>query len=110
MASSQLEAQRREEAGRRGPAGEMERLSADDWAEECDRQGRRLQQVAVASDGAYGEFRRKLASGELVSRAVEKLAEAIRFSGRLTVTFHQGKLTKTVLEEAYYGGGRRDVK
>jgi len=45
-----------------------------------------------------------------MSRSAEKLAEAVSFSGRITVTFHQGRLTKTVLEEAYYEGVRRRLK
>ena len=110
MRTHNREAERREEVERRGPAGEMDRVTADDWAEECDRQARQLQVATAASDGAYGEFRRKLAGGEVISRAAEKLAEAVRFSGRITVTFHQGKLTKTVLEEAHYGGAHRHVR
>jgi len=51
--------------------------------------------------GLFAELRRKLACGETLARAVEKLLEALRFSGRITLTFHQGKLTKTVLEESY---------
>jgi len=42
--------------------------------------------------------------GEALSRAAAKLAEALRFSGRITITFHQGKMTKTVLEELYISG------
>ena len=110
MATGSREAEQKEDVERRGPAGEMGRVSADDWAEECDRQARQLQLATVASDGAYGEFRRKLACGEVISRAAEKLAEAVKFSGRITVTFHQGKLTKTVLEESYYEGSRRHVR
>ena len=109
METERQEAVQKQEPGRCGAAGEMERLSADDWAEESDRQARKLQQTSAVSHGAYGEFRRKLACGEVVSRAAEKLGEAVRFSGRITLTFHQGKLTKTVLEEAYYGG-RSNVK
>jgi hypothetical protein len=52
----------------------------------------------------FSEFRRKLASGEGMSRALLRLAEALRFSGRITMTFHQGRLTKTVLEESYFRG------
>jgi hypothetical protein len=54
--------------------------------------------------GLVTEFRRKLACGEALSRALLRLAEALRFSGRITVTFHQGHMTKTVLEEAYWRG------
>ena len=110
LAPDRREAEREKEPGRRGPSGEAERLSADDWAEETNLQAQRLEQGGVASLGFFGEFRRKLACGEVISKAAEKLAEAIRFSGRITVTFHQGKLTKTVLEEAYFGRVQRNVK
>lgn len=92
--------------------------SEDDWHEERDRQARALNaalnrppQAAASSvavippAGMFSEFRRKLASGEAVSRATEKLAAALHFSGRITVTFHQGKVTKTVLEENYFRRG-----
>lgn len=54
--------------------------------------------------GLFAEFRRKLASGEALSRAVARLAEALRFTGRVTLSFHQGRLTKAVLEESYFPG------
>jgi hypothetical protein len=76
----------------------------EDWAEEA---GRTAAAVAAADAGfqrMFAEFRRKLALGEALARAFEKLAEALRFSGRITLTFHQGKLTKTLLEEAYFRG------
>ncbi len=57
-----------------------------------------------APAGFFGEFRRKLACGEACSRALVRLAEALRFTGRITVSFHQGKVTKTVLEENYFTG------
>ena len=75
-----------------------------DWAEEA---GRTAEAAEAASSGPhtlFAEFRRKLALGEALARAFEKLAEALHFSGRVTLTFHQGKLTKTVLEEAYFRG------
>ena len=50
----------------------------------------------------FSEFRRKAATHEVLSKALEKLAQALRFSGRITVTFHQGRVIKTTLKEAYY--------
>jgi len=87
-----------------GPSGEQARSSADDWAEESSRQARTLRAAPAEPQRLFAEFRRKLATGEVVSRAMEKLAEALRFSGRITITFHQGKVTKTVLEESYFRG------
>jgi len=78
--------------------------SAEAWREEASQQTQRLASAPLEGPSLFAEFRRKLATGELLSRAIEKLAEALRFSGRITVTFHQGKLTKTVLEESYFRG------
>lgn len=86
-----------------GSAGQQQRNTADDWSEEAARQAQA--QSRISRDGeqsTYSEFRRKLAGGELLSRAAEKLAAALRFSGRITITFHQGRMTKTVMEEAYF--------
>ena len=85
-----------------GPAGEQPRSTADDWSEESCRQARVQVSTSGSEQRIFAEFRRKVAAGETISRALEKLAEALRFSGRITITFHQGKLTKTVLEESYY--------
>jgi hypothetical protein len=52
----------------------------------------------------FSEFRRKLAMHEVLNKALEKLAQALRFSGRITITFHQGRITKSVLKEAYFRG------
>ncbi|MCL6480323.1 MAG: hypothetical protein K6U02_01215, partial [Firmicutes bacterium] len=82
--------------------GAMERNAADDWREEAIRQARQLETAAREPVSEFQEFRRKLATGELLSRSAEKLAFALRFSGRITITLHQGRVTKTVLEEAYF--------
>lgn len=87
---------------------EIKRNTADEWQEESNRQAHDLKKELAAtpsSAGFFGEFRRKLAAGEGVSRALVKLAEALRFTGRITITFHQGKVTKTVFEESYFSGG-----
>ncbi|MCL4524158.1 MAG: hypothetical protein M1453_03360 [Acidobacteria bacterium] len=83
-------------------AGEP-RTTADDWSEENNRQAAAVAAGAAASVevGLFTEFRRKLAMGEALSRAVAKLAEALHFSGRITISFHQGRITKTVFEELH---------
>jgi len=82
-------------------AGEP-RNTADDWTEESNRQAALAGGATAAAEaGLFSEFRRKLAMGEALSRAVAKLAEALRFSGRITVSFHQGRMTKTVFEELH---------
>lgn len=86
------------------PHDALYRSSEDDWAEEASRQAAALVAAPPEPHGLLGEFRRKLATGEALSRALARLAEALRFSGRITVTLHQGKITKTVLEESYFGG------
>lgn len=78
--------------------------STDAWREESNRQAQRLADAPLQGPSLFAEFRRKLASGEMLARSVERLAEALNFSGRLTVTFHQGRITKTVMEESYFRG------
>jgi hypothetical protein len=80
------------------------RTTADDWQEEANRQARQLEHMPHTPQAEFAEFRRKLAAGEWVARSAEKLAAALRFTGRVTITFHQGKITKTLLEEAYFPG------
>ena len=87
-----------------GPQGEMARSSSDDWSEESSRQARTLASSSPDPQRLFAEFRRKLAAAEVLSKALAKLAEALRFSGRITITLHQGKVTKTTLEESYFGG------
>ncbi len=84
-------------------AADEPRAAADDWSEESNRQAGALTGSGPAplETGIFAEFRRKLAMGEALSRAVAKLAEALRFSGRITVSFHQGRITKTVFEELH---------
>jgi hypothetical protein len=83
-----------------------QRSSADDWAEESNCQAAVLSRgvAAPADTGLFTEFRRKMAMGEALSRAFARLASALRFSGRITVSFHQGRVTKTVFEELHIAG------
>ena len=76
--------------------------SSEDWREESSRQAQRLPDAPLQGPSLFAEFRRKLAGGEMLARSLERLAEALNFSGRITVTFHQGRVTKTVLEESYF--------
>jgi hypothetical protein len=87
-----------------GPHGEIARSSSDDWGEESGRQARALASSSPDPQRLFAEFRRKLAAAEVLSKALAKLAEALRFSGRITITLHQGRVTKTTLEESYFGG------
>jgi hypothetical protein len=78
--------------------------TADDWRDHLDQEAAARASQPVASLGLFAEFRRKLAAGEVLARALARLAEALRFTGRITISFHQGRVTKTVLEESYFGG------
>lgn len=93
-----------EAADQAGAIAGDERSTNDDWTEETCRQARALNARPASEQAIFCEFRRKIAAGEAISRAFGKLLEALRFSGRITITFHQGKLTKSVLEEAYFRG------
>jgi predicted TIM-barrel fold metal-dependent hydrolase len=88
------------------PASDPDARSAPatDWADEAQRTAETAVAALAEPQRLFAEFRRKLALGETLARAFQKLAEALRFSGRITLTFHQGRLTKTVLEEAYFRG------
>lgn len=76
------------------------RDSLDDWMEEAGSQARALR-AAPASGGPFEQFRAKLAAGEALSRSAGRMAAAVRFTGRVTILFHQGRITRTVLEESY---------
>jgi signal transduction histidine kinase len=80
----------------------VEDPSAQDWSEEAARAAQAARAADAEPHRLFTEFRRKLALGEALARAFEKLLAALRFTGRITFSFHQGKLTKTVLEEAYF--------
>lgn len=92
------------ETSRGASCAEQPATTADAWSEESSRQAQQLASAPAREPSLFGEFRRKLACGESLSRALERLADALQFSGRITLTFHQGKLTKTLLEESYYRG------
>jgi hypothetical protein len=81
--------------------------TADDWREHLQQEAS-VQASQTAAAGIFAEFRRKMACGEVLSRALARLAEALRFTGRITISFHQGRVTKTVLEELYFGGHPSD--
>jgi hypothetical protein len=50
----------------------------------------------------FSEFRLKVRMSELLSASVLKLLRAIRFSGRLTIIFQNGKVLKSGYEEGYF--------
>jgi hypothetical protein len=50
----------------------------------------------------FGEFRRKVRSAEVLSAAMARLLESIRFSGRLSVVVQNGQVLKSGYEEGYF--------
>jgi hypothetical protein len=51
---------------------------------------------------SFGEFRRKVRSAEVLSAAVQRLLQAIRFNGRLSVIVQNGQVLKSGYEEGYF--------
>jgi len=50
----------------------------------------------------FGEFRRKVRSAEVLSAAMQRLLQAIQFSGRLSVVVQNGRILKSGYEEGYF--------
>lgn len=50
----------------------------------------------------FVEFRRKVRAAEMLSAAMEKLLQAIGFTGRLTVVIQNGRVLKSGYEEGYF--------
>lgn len=51
---------------------------------------------------SFGEFRRKVRSAEVLSAAMQRLLQAIQFSGRLSVIVQNGQILKSGYEEGYF--------
>ncbi len=51
---------------------------------------------------SFGEFRRKVRSAEMLSAAMQRLLQAIHFSGRLSVVMQNGRVLKSGYEEGYF--------
>lgn len=51
---------------------------------------------------SFGEFRRKVRAAEILSGSIERLLQALRFSGRLSVTVQNGRVLKSGYEEGYF--------
>jgi hypothetical protein len=50
----------------------------------------------------FGEFRRKVRSAEVLSAAMQRLLQAIHFTGRLSVIVQNGQVLKSGYEEGYF--------
>ena len=51
---------------------------------------------------SFGEFRRKVRSAEVLSAAMQRLLQSIRFNGRLSVIVQNGQVLKSGYEEGYF--------
>ncbi len=51
---------------------------------------------------SFGEFRRKVRSAEVLSGAIQRLLQTIRFNGRLSVIVQNGQVLKSGYEEGYF--------
>jgi hypothetical protein len=59
-------------------------------------------QLQENEERSFGEFRRKVRSAEVLSTAVQRLLQAIRFTGRLSVVVQNGRVLKSGYEEGYF--------
>ncbi|HEX6503433.1 MAG TPA: hypothetical protein VF011_09300 [Terriglobales bacterium] len=50
----------------------------------------------------FTEFRQKVRSSDLLSRAVEELLRVIHFTGRVVVVLQNGRVLKSGYEEGYF--------
>jgi hypothetical protein len=57
----------------------------------------------------FVEFRRKVRSAEILSAAMERLLQALHFTGRLSIVVHNGRVLKSGYEEGYFTR-RQDVR
>lgn len=60
---------------------------------------------------SFGELRRKVRGGEVLSGAVVRLLQALHFTGRVSVVVQNGRVLKSGYEEGYFrqhGEGGRD--
>ena len=69
-------------------------------------QERLLAMIEVESheneERSFGEFRRKVRGAEVLSAAMQRLLQAIRFNGRLSVIVQNGQVLKSGYEEGYF--------
>jgi len=62
-----------------------------------------MQDIQPANeDTTFAEFRRKIKQAEILSAAMEKLLQRLRFSGRLCIVVQNGHILKSGYEEGYF--------
>jgi hypothetical protein len=50
----------------------------------------------------FVEFRRKVRAAEVLSAAMERLLQAVQFTGRVSVVVQNGRVLKSGYEEGYF--------
>jgi len=55
----------------------------------------------------FGEFRRKVRSAEVLSASMERLLQALHFTGRVSVVMQNGRVLKSGYEEGYFSQRER---
>lgn len=61
-----------------------------------------IQGPSEVEDGGFLEFRRKVRAAEVLSAAMERLLAQLRFSGKLSILVHDGRILKSGYEEGYF--------
>jgi len=56
-------------------------------------------------ESSFVEFRRKVRSAEILSAAMERLLQALHFTGRVSVVVQNGRVLKSGYEEGYFRNG-----
>lgn len=59
-------------------------------------------QLCNNEERSFGEFRRKVRSAEVLSAAMERLLQTVRFTGRLSVVVQNGRVLKSGYEERHF--------
>ena len=60
------------------------------------------QREEEVEERTFGEFRRKVRSAEVLSAAMQRLLQTIRFNGRLSVLVQNGEVLNSGYEEGYF--------
>ena len=63
-----------------------------------------------AEEETFVEFRRKVRSADMLSAGMERLLEALNFTGRLSVIVQNGRILKSGYEEGYFYPPCREQK
>jgi hypothetical protein len=66
-------------------------------------------QSSESEQRIFVEFRRKIRSAEVLSAAMERLLQAIRFTGKLKLIVQNGRVLKSGYEESYFRQQKPEV-